>query len=322
LARRATIIRDLKKEGKALLTFDAGNSLFTGRGSPSSKDREKARLIAMAYRRMGYQAVNLGSYDLAAGIEFLKDLQKETLVPFLSANLLEKEGGQPVFKSHVVLDAEGMRVGLLGLTSDAQQNRGVTPEGYFVSDPLSAAKRLAAELGKDCDIIVALSNFNSFEEYTKLVQQVKEIHLIFGSGGRGYSHQTLWSDGGWQALLFHLYPKGQYLGRIDLKVVQGGRNFVDLSRKVQLEKQITSIERQLESYRKGTGRAKSIPQHKREEYIVRLEDFKKRTDAQLEALERESRRKSTFLNTTIRLDDKVRDDPEIKELVGRFKMGS
>jgi 5'-nucleotidase/UDP-sugar diphosphatase len=322
LARRATVITNLKKEGKGLLILDAGNSLFKANGSPSSKDRETARLIATAYQRMGYQAVNVGSNDLSAGIKFLRDLQRKTHLPLLSANLLNERGGKPIFKTHLVFDVDGIRVGLLGLTSDARRNESETPEEYFISNPIPAAKSVAARLERDCDMIVALGNLGSFKEYTKLVQGVKGIHFILGSGGKRFHHQTIQSHGGWKALLFQTYAKGQYLGRVDLKLVKGNRDFVDLSPKAQMEKQIKSIERQLESYRRGTGSAKSIPQDKREESIKRLEDFKKRTEARLEELEKDSHKKSTFINTPIRLDDKVTEDPETRELVNRFKKGS
>jgi 2',3'-cyclic-nucleotide 2'-phosphodiesterase (5'-nucleotidase family) len=322
LARRATFIKDLKKEGKELLILDAGNSFFKPKDSPSSQERKSARLIATAYKQMGYQAVNIGSDDLLAGIEFLRELEREIHLPLLSANLLEEEGGNPVFKSHAVLDSGGIRVGVFGLTSDIRQNGGVTSEGYFISNPIAAAKRMAAELGRDCDVIVGLSNLGSFKEYSKLIQQVKDVQFIIGSGGRGAYHQTLRSDRGWEAFLFQAYPKGQYLGRIDLNVLKGVRDFIDLSRKVNMERQINSIERQLDFYRRGTGRAKSIPQDRRQEYIKKLEEFKKRSEARLKELERDSRRNSTFIGTTISLDEKVKDDPEMKELVDRFKRGS
>lgn len=322
MARRATVIRNLKNEGKALLILDAGNSLFKATGSPSSKDREKARLIATAYQQMGYQAVNIGSNDLLAGIEFLRELQGETHLPLLSANLLHERGGKPVFKTHLVFDVGGIRVGLLGLTSDVRRNEGVTPEEYFISNPIAAAKRVAATLERDCDMIVALGNLGSFKEYTKLVQGVEEVPFILGSGGKRFHHQTIRSDRGWQALLFQTYAKGQYVGRVDLNVVKGNRDFLDLSRKAHMEKQVKNIESQLESYRRGTGIAKSIPQDKRQDYIKRLEDYKNRTEARLSALEKDSREKSTFINTPIRLDDTVREDPEIKGMVDRFKKGS
>jgi hypothetical protein len=123
-------------------------------------------------------------------------------------------------------------------------------------------------------------------------------------------------------LLFQAYPKGQYLGRIDLKVVGGGGDFVDLSRKTRMERQIKSIEGQLDMYRSGTGRAKSISQGKREEYIKRLEEYKKRIEAHMKKLEVDSQVKSTLVSIPIRLDDKVKENPEIKELVDRFKKGS
>jgi 2',3'-cyclic-nucleotide 2'-phosphodiesterase (5'-nucleotidase family) len=322
LARRATFIRDFKRERKELLILDAGNSLFKAKASPSVAEREKAKLIATAYQWMDYQAVNIGSNDLLAGIEFLKGLQKGTYLAFLSANLLDGEGGKPIFKSHLIVDLKEVRVGIFGLTSDVRQNEGVTPEGYFISDPIAAAKRLTDELTKECDIIVALSNLGSLKEYHKLVQGVEGIHFIIGSGGKGSFRQIIQSNEGWQALLFQSYPKGQYLGRIDLKVVKGSHNFVDLGQKANLERQINSIEKQLDSYRRGTGRAKSIPLDKREEYIKRLEEYKDRSAVRLKELEKDSRSKSTFINTFIRLDNKIEEDPEIKELVVRFKKGS
>ncbi len=107
-----------------------------------------------------------------------------------------------------------------------------------------------------------------------------------------------------------------------MRVLKGANDFADLSRKVNLERQISSIERQLDSYRRGTGRATSIPQDRREEYIKKLEEFKKRSEARLKELERDSRRQSTLIGTFISLDEKLKDDPEMKELVDRFKKGS
>jgi len=322
LARRATVIRDFKNEVDEVLILDAGNSLFKPKDSPHANERNKARLIIMAYSRMGYQAVNIGSDDLLAGIEFLKGLQKETHLPFLSANLLDGEAGKPIFKSHVIMDFEGIRIGIFGLTSDIRQNEGVTPEGYLISNPIEAAKGMVAELTKKCDIIVALSNLGSLKEYHTLGKGVEGIHFIIGSGGKGSTRQIIRSKGDRNVFLFQGRPKGQYLGRIDLKVVKGSRNFVDLRQKANLERQINSIEGQLDSYRRGTGRAKSIPQDKREVYIEKLEEFRKRTKARLKALERDLKGNSTFFHSTISLDNKVKDDPNIKYLVDHFKHGS
>ena len=322
MARRATVIRDFKNEVDEVLILDAGNSLFKPKDSPHANERNKARLIIMAYSRMGYQAVNIGSDDLLAGIEFLKGLQKEIHLPFLSANLLDGEAGKPVFKSHVIVDLGKMRVGIFGLTSYVRQNGGVTPEGYFISNPIEAAKGIVAELTKECDVIVALSNMGSLKEYHTLVQGVEGIHFIIGSGGKGSFNQIIRSDGDRNAFLFQARQKGQYLGRIDLKVVKGSRNFVDLGQKANLERQINSIEGQLDSYRRGTGRAESIPQDKREVYIEKLEEFRKRTKARLNALERDLKGNSTFFHSTICLDNKVKDDPNIKYLVDQFKQGS
>lgn len=194
LARRATVIKDLKNEVDEVLILDAGNSLFKPKDSPSANERKKARLIIMAYRRMGYQAVNIGSDDLLAGIEFLKGLQKGIHLPFLSANLLDGKAGKPIFKSHVIMDLKGIRVGIFGLTSDVRQNEGVTSEGYFISNPIAAAKGIVAELTKECDIIVALSNLGSFKEYNKLVQGVEGMEKwVLGKLDIGVLSKFFWT---------------------------------------------------------------------------------------------------------------------------------
>lgn len=322
LARRATVIKDLKKEGREFLALDAGNSLFKEKGSPSPVERKRAWLLATTYQRMGYQAINIGSNDLLAGIEFLKELKKEVHLPLLSANLLHGEGGKPIFTTHMRFDVGGIRVGVVGLTSDLPHQEGVAPVGYFVSDPLLAAKRIVAELATDCDIIMALGNLVSFKVYTELVQRVEAIQFIFGSGGKGSYHHPIRSNGRSETVLFQTYAKGQYLGRVDLKLLKGDRDFVDLSQRSSLERTIKSIENQLEFYRKGSGKSASMPQDKRDEYIKRLENFKKRSEEQLKRLEEESRTGSTFINTPIRLNDTIKEDPEIKALVDGFKKGS
>jgi hypothetical protein len=53
-----------------------------------------------------------------------------------------------------------------------------------------------------------------------------------------------------------------------------------------------------------------------------LEEFKKRSEDRLKELERDSRRNSTLIGTFIPLDEKVKDDPEMKELVDQFRKGS
>ena len=92
------------------------------------------------YETMGYDALNIGDTDLGLGVEYLKTLQKKSKIPFLSANLKEKKTGRPIFKSHLVKEVDGMKIGIIGLlTPEIHPFIQKQLKSYFIEDPTKAA---------------------------------------------------------------------------------------------------------------------------------------------------------------------------------------
>jgi 2',3'-cyclic-nucleotide 2'-phosphodiesterase (5'-nucleotidase family) len=90
LSRKLSYIKTLKNNNIDPIILDVGDALFTRPQYslleiPSVKYQAKAFLEG--YEKIGCDALNIGEYDLAAGYNFLKSLEENSKIPFISANL-------------------------------------------------------------------------------------------------------------------------------------------------------------------------------------------------------------------------------------------
>ena len=121
LSRKASVITGLKKEGRPILVLDAGNLFFKERPGTGIEQKEyllKSEYILEAYRQTGCDAFNVGETDLFFGLAHLQELKKKGLFPFLSANLLDKKNGKPLFEPFIIKEIAGTKAGIIGLFSN------------------------------------------------------------------------------------------------------------------------------------------------------------------------------------------------------------
>ena len=78
LARKSTIINNLKNKGNAIIVADAGNLFFKkdriSEGVTLETAKETAKIINECFNVIGCDAFSPGSHDFAAGFDFLKGL--------------------------------------------------------------------------------------------------------------------------------------------------------------------------------------------------------------------------------------------------------
>ena len=96
LARKATIIDNLRSEGFDVLILDAGNLLFKketlGPGTPTETAKMTAEIIIAAFNDIGCHAFSPGSKDFAGGLGFVQEMQSLANFPFISANIQDING--------------------------------------------------------------------------------------------------------------------------------------------------------------------------------------------------------------------------------------
>ncbi len=186
------LARSLRRDhgDENLLILDGGD-IMTGtplsdmvyRGVPG------AGILALM-EMVGYDAWVLGNHDMDRGWDATAALVAASPMPVLSCNLAGPEGG-PAFPGqvdHVVLDAAGLQVGIVGVTTEDLFGLNVTgiDQHVVIYQAAEAVGREAAELDGQVDYLVLLSHLG-LEADKDLAAAVPRLDLIIG----GHSHDRL-----------------------------------------------------------------------------------------------------------------------------------
>ena len=67
-------------------------------------ERYRASVMIEAYQKIGYDAINIGNYELLSGLKFLKSLDEKCSIPFISANLTDAKTGKLLFDPYIFIE--------------------------------------------------------------------------------------------------------------------------------------------------------------------------------------------------------------------------
>ncbi len=185
VARRYTLIKQIKAEGGNILLVDAGD-VFQGT-LYFIKYEGQADLWFM--NRMGYEAMAVGNHEFDKGQQPLANFIDNANFPVLSANL--DVSGTAVLngkiKSYIIKEIGGQKVGIFGLTTPDVEVISNIGEGVVVKDPIETARQMVSELqSQGVNKIIALTHLG-YDEDKALAAAVDGIDLIIG----GHSHTLL-----------------------------------------------------------------------------------------------------------------------------------
>src|SRR5215211_7066010 len=154
VARRATLVKRVRKENPNTLLIDAGDVL---QGTPYF-NFYKGEVEYKAMSAIGYDASTLGNHEFDNGVEALAAALKFANFDLVSANygvkgtVLEQR-----VKPYVVKTVAGIRIGLFGL--GVSPTALITPEnfkGVTYIDPVVAARDVVQKLREEerCELVV------------------------------------------------------------------------------------------------------------------------------------------------------------------------
>lgn len=158
VARRATLVEQIRGEQRNVLLLDAGDMV---QGTPYfNLFGGKVELELMS--KMGYDAGTFGNHEFDNGLEGLAAMLPYATFPFLTANydfsdtILNKKT-----RDHLIFKKQGVRIGIFGL--GIQLAGLVDPtlcQGVRYLDPITVANEIAARLKYDhkCNLVVCLSH--------------------------------------------------------------------------------------------------------------------------------------------------------------------
>lgn len=222
MARRATLIEQIRKEEPNVLLFDCGD---IWQGTPYF-NFFGGELEYKLMSQMKYDAATLGNHDFDNGLEGLEKMLPHARFPFLSANYdFSKTILQNRFAPYQVFQKQGVRIGVFGLGIELEGLVGKKQYGETTYlDPVAVAREMVQELRQNqkCNMVVCLSHLGYKYEDGKisdvtLAQAVEGIDLILGGHTHTFldapelvrhasGHETLVNQVGWS---------GIFLGRLD-----------------------------------------------------------------------------------------------------------
>ena len=179
MARRATFIQEQRDaRGGTLLVLDAGNALIGDR-EPALSTGGRSSIAAM--NTLGYDAMALGLNDVTQlTLHELELCIAEARFAVVSANAVVSATGVLVTEPYAILERDGRRFGILGLT-EAGQSAEVRAD-----DPLDAARRWLPGLAEQSDIVILLSHAGADVDRA-IAEEFGAVDLVVsGRSGEAY----------------------------------------------------------------------------------------------------------------------------------------
>ena len=222
VARRATLIKQIRKEEDHVLLLDAGD-IFQGTPYFNLYGGE---LELKLMSELGYDAATLGNHDFDNGVDGFSKQLHHAQFPIICANydfrntsLENKTIPYKIFKKgKLKIGVIGIGIELEGLVE--KRNYGET----IYLDPVIQANKFAAILKEDekCDLVICLSHLGYKYKDKKVSDQVlanqsKNIDLIIGAHTHTFMQQpdVLKNAEGKDVKIFQVGFAGINLGRID-----------------------------------------------------------------------------------------------------------
>lgn len=243
----AGYLQQEKKQGdQDYILLDGGDIL---QGQPSNYyfnfiDTAQINISAQIMNYMGYDAAAVGNHDIEAGHKVYDKVVKEFQFPWLAANALNAQTGQPYFEPYTVLYRKGLKIAVLGL---------ITPgipkwlpnnlwSGLEFADMIETAGKWIPLIREkeQPDLVIGLfhSGFNynyagenkdtpRNENATQLVaQQVDGFDIIISGHDHLEKVEEITNDAGHKVLLVDPRSHARALGKITVNLTREGDQYV------------------------------------------------------------------------------------------------
>ena len=271
LSRKLAYINTLKNNNVNPLILDAGGALFAHTqysvlNLPGVQYKAKAFLKGM--EKIGCDAFNIGDYDLAAGYDFLKSLEKNSKIPFISANLRETKSGDLAFKPFKILEKNKLKIGIIGVTDYLPQ----TVSELYKENYLETGKKYINQLKDEVDILVMLVGGHLNQKNT-ILETFKDADYIYLSRAVSNTRSTVPQQDGYP-VFYTIGLSGKHLIEVKTTLNNDTSPVIDVT---SYETQLSNIVRQLIRL-KTTEKGQSIEEKYAEQpqVLAQIQHFEKR----------------------------------------------
>ena len=173
IAKVATLVKEARKSDPDLLLLDSGDTI---QGTPleyfhNKRNNTPPDPMMLAMNALHYDAMAVGNHEYNFGWKVLDKARGEAQFPWLSANTYEtqvKGDASTYYKPYIIKEVQGVRVGVLGLTTPGIPNweNKSNYKGVEFRETVSEAKKwvpVLRDTGK-CDVVVIAMHMGTEED--------------------------------------------------------------------------------------------------------------------------------------------------------------
>jgi 2',3'-cyclic-nucleotide 2'-phosphodiesterase/3'-nucleotidase len=172
IAKVATLVKEARKTDPDLLLVDSGDTI---QGTPleylhNKRNNAPPDPMMLAMNALHYDSMTVGNHEYNFGLKVLEKARGEAKFPWLSANTYNQGSSTTHYQPYLVKEVEGVRIGVLGLTTPGIPNWENVPNyaGLEFKETVSEAKKWVAILrDKEKVDVVAIAMHMGIEEDLK-----------------------------------------------------------------------------------------------------------------------------------------------------------
>lgn len=230
VARRATLVKRVRKENPNTLMIDGGDVC---QGTPYF-NFYKGEVEYKAMSLIGYDVGTLGNHEFDNGVESLAKALQFANFEIVSTNYdVRGSSLESKVKTHVVKEVGGLRVGLFGL--------GISPAGLITPDnfkpvqyldPVRMTRGVTKLLREQerCTLVLGMSHLGYYADPrngepgdSQVAAQVDGIDFIASGHTHTFMEKPVLqkNPAGKDTIIFQVGRSGIYVGRVDFTVRDG-----------------------------------------------------------------------------------------------------
>jgi 2',3'-cyclic-nucleotide 2'-phosphodiesterase / 3'-nucleotidase len=145
IAKVATLVKEARKDDPDLLLVDSGDTI---QGTPleyfhNKRNNTPPDPMMLAMNALHYDSMTVGNHEYNFGLNVLNKARSEAQFPWLSANTYDTGTRTTHYKPYLVKEVQGVRIGILGLTTPGIPNWENKPNyvGLEFHETVSEAKK-------------------------------------------------------------------------------------------------------------------------------------------------------------------------------------
>jgi len=211
MARRATVVNQLRRQHPNVLLLDAGSSFSRPEDErrPDFFAEQEQRFYLRLMDSMGYGAATIGMNELGYGLPYFRSMTQGMKTPFLVANVRD---GRAIAAGDTVLRSGGLRVDVVGVfepprvsASDALFEEQASR--WTIEDPIETVRRGLPEWRRRADLVVIMGRLTP-TTIRRMVAECPGIDVILSTDEDAPTHRQV----GQRVELHNQDPSG-FVGR-------------------------------------------------------------------------------------------------------------